>query len=180
MISNFRPLQFSVYKGFSGKFGAVQLNYQPPHFYRDREKDFTGELALDQNGKLLDQAGWKQREGAIFVEAAPASGANKYDWDKKVTFALSVTDMGKIVHFLVTGKEVSLMHDPGMKTDSQGAIKKFLNLTSPKGLLDGGAVLQLSQTRGEEKLSHIVPLSPDECIVVKELLQRAIPAALKW
>lgn len=176
-----RPLQYAVYKGMSGKFGAVQFNFQPPHFYRDREKDFTGDRALDQDGKLLEAQGWRQREGAIFVEAAPTTGANKYDWDQKITFALSVTDMGKIVHFLTTGKDLSVMHDPGAKTEKQGTVKKYLNLQSPKGLLEGGAMLQLSQqTTGEDRVSHTIPLSPDECMVIRQLLLTAISGALNW
>lgn len=175
-----RPLQYAVYKGMSGKFGAVQFNFQPAHYYREKEKDFDGSRALDQNGRLLEDQGWRQREGAIFVEAAPTTGQNKYDWDRKITFALSVTDMGKIVHFLASGKDVSIMHDPGAKTEKQGSVKKYLNLTSPKGILDGGAMLQLSQQSGEEKLSHTVPLSPDECIVIRQLLLTAVSAALQW
>lgn len=179
-MSNSRPLQYAVYKGMSGKFGAVQFNFQPPHYYREKEKDFTGDRALDQDGRLLEQAGWKQREGAIFVEVAPTSGQNKYDWDRKINFALSVTDMGKIIHFLASGKDTSIMHDPGAKTDKQGSVKKYLNLSSPKGILDAGAMLTLSQTSDQDKLQHTVPLSPDECIVLRQLLLSAVPAALQW
>lgn len=176
-----RPLQYAVYKGMSGKFGAAQFNFQKPHFYnRDGEKDFVGDRALDTDGRLLESQGWKQREGAVFVEVATTVGPNKYDWEHKITFALSVTDMGKIVHFLTTGKDLSIMHDPGAKTDKQGSVKKFLNLSSPKGLLEGGAMLQLSQTAEDTKTSHTVPMSPDECIVLKQLLARAISAALNW
>lgn len=164
----------------SGKFGAVQFNFQPAHYYREKEKDFDGSRALDQDGRLLENQGWRQREGAIFVEVAPTTGQNKYDWDRKITFALSVTDMGKIVHFLATGKDLSIMHDPGAKSDRAGSVKKFLNLTSPKGLLEGGAMLQMSQTSEEDKLTHVVPLSPDETIVIRQLLLTAISAALQW
>lgn len=175
-----KPLQYAVYKGMSGKFGALQLNFQPPHYYKDRDKDFTGTQALDSKGRVMEDQGWKQREGAIFVEAAPTVGANKYDWDQKITFALSVTDMGKIVHFLVSAKDLNIMHDPGAKSESAGAVKKYLNMSSPKGLMDGGAMLSLSQQKGSEKITHTIPLSPDECIVIRQLLMAAIPSALAW
>lgn len=175
-----RPLQYSIYKGMSGKFGAVQFNLQPAHYYKDKLKDFTGDQALDDQGKLRETAGWKQREGAVFVEVAPSVGSNKYDWEQKITFALSVTDMGKIVHFLSTGKDTSIMHDPGAKTETAGAVKKFLNLSSPKGILEGGCMLQLSQTKGSEKIGHTVPLTPDECLVVRQLLLSAISTSLNW
>lgn len=177
---NTRPLQYAIYKGMTGKFGAVQFNFQPAHYYRDKEKDFTGDKALDSENRVLDSQGWKQREGAVFVEVAPAVGSNKYDWEQKITFALSVTDMGKIIHFLTTGKDCSIMHDPGAKTEKQGTVKKFLNLTSPKGILEAGCMLQLSQTSGNEKISHTVPLTPDECLVVRQLLATAVGSALLW
>jgi hypothetical protein len=175
-----RPLQYAVYKGMSGKNGAVQFNFQPPHYYKDKEKDFAGTRALDQDGRLLEAQGWRQREGAVFVEAAPTVGPNKYDWDQKITFALSVTDMGKIVHFLTTGKDLSIMHDPGAKSDTQGQVKKYFNITSPKGLLEGGALLTLSQNGVKGEMRHTIGLTPDECMVLRQLLLTAIPGALQW
>lgn len=181
MASN-RPLQYAVYKGMSGKFGAAQFNFQPAHFYKDRDKDFTGKFALDAQGKLLEDQGWKQREGAVFIEVAPPLGGNKYDWEqgKKITMALSVTDMGKIVHHLSSGTECKIMHDPGAKTATQGAVKKYLNLSSPEGIMTRGTLLSLSQDSGGDKNNVTVPLSPDECIVVRQLLLTAISRALQW
>jgi len=37
-----RPLQYAIYKGMAGKWGAIQLNLQPPHFYSGKNKDYTG------------------------------------------------------------------------------------------------------------------------------------------
>jgi hypothetical protein len=179
---NYKPLQYAIYKGMTGKFGAIQLNLQPPHFYRDGQKgkDFTGEHALNDEGHVKEDQGWKVREGAIFIEVAPTVGQNKYDWDNKINFALSVTDMGKIALFLSTGNDTSIMHDPGAKTDKQGATKKYLNLTSPRGIVEAGAMLNLSQVTGDVKQQYTVPMSPDECLVIKQLILAAIPAALNW
>lgn len=179
---NYKPLQHAIYKGMSGKNGALQLNLQRPHFYKEgtKLKDFTGQDALDENGYLLDKEGWKVREGAIFIEVAPTVGPNKYDWENKINFALSVTDIGKIVLFLSTGESVSIMHDPGAKTEKQGATRKYLNLSSPGGLLEKGCLLNLSQSTGEQKTQYMVPMTPDECLVIKQLLIAAIPATLNW
>jgi hypothetical protein len=175
-----RPLQYAVYKGMSGKFGAAQFNFQLPHFYKGKDKDFTGDKALDQYGKLMEVEGWRQREGAVFLEVAPPLGSNKYDWDKKITMALSVTDMGKIVHHLTSGKDCALTHDPGAKTDKQGEVKKYLNMSSPEGIMDRGTMLRLSMDNAGEKVNYTVPLSPDECMVVRQLMLTAIGRALQW
>lgn len=173
-----KPLQYSVYKGMGGKFGAVQFNFQKPHYYRDREKDFEGRVALDNTGKLKDD--WKQREGAIFLEATSANGKNSYDWEQKITLALSVTDMSKLALGLTNGQKIEIMHDPGAKTVNQGAVVKHLTLESPKGIQVAGAILTVSQKNGDDVRRHTIPLSPDECLAIRTLLLAAIPKALAW
>ena len=179
-----KPQRFSVYKGMGGKFGALQLNLQLPHFYKDgqttREKDFTGEKALDKNGNLNKDTGWQAREGSVFLEMASASGKNQYDWNNKITFALSVADMSEIIYFLTTDKETKIMHDPGAKTEKQGSVHKYLNFTSPEGVIEKGCLVQLTMVEGDKKTSHMVPLSPDECIAMRFLLQAGIARALNW
>jgi hypothetical protein len=175
-----KPQQYSVYKGMGGKFGALQLNLQLPHFYRGKEKDFTGEKALDKDGNLNKTGDWQQREGAVFLEMTSAVGPNKYDWEKKITFALSVSDMAKLISFFTTEKDCSIMHDPGAKTDKQGTVKKFLNLKSPGGVSEAGCMVQLTESEGTDKTTHTVPLTPDECVAVRCLLQGGISRALGW
>lgn len=173
-----KPLQYAVYKGVGGKFGAVQFNLQRPHFYRGRDKDFTGAQALDGEGRLVND--WKQREGAIFVEAASASGKNVYDWESKITMAMSVNDMGKIVHALTTTGNVDIMHDPGAKTDKAGLTSKHLKLYSKEGVMKAGCLLTLIQTTGGNTIKHTVPVAPDECIIIRQLFASAIPSSLQW
>jgi len=104
--------------------------------------------------------------------------------------ALSVNDMGKIVFYLKTAPftvpegtkapdGLSIMHDPGAKSDSAGAVKKFFNLNSPKGT-KAGCLLSISMVSGGETLRHTVPLTGDEVLVLSTLLQSAIPSALNW
>lgn len=172
-----QPLQYAIYKGTGGKFGAVQFNQQIPHYYRDKTKDFSGALALEDTGKLKD--GWNRREGAVFMEIAPTKDKNIYDWENKVIIALSVTDMGKILHALVTGEKCTIMHDPGAKSETQGAVKKFLNIESPNGTI-AGVMLSVTQTTGGDKRGATVPLTGDEVLVLKQLLQSAVSRALAW
>lgn len=174
-----RPLQYAVYKGTGGKFGAIQLNLQEPHFYEvdGKKRDFTGNEALDANGRPKE--GWRVREGAIFLEMTSAKGKNVYDWENKIVFALSVNDMGKLAFALLTGEEVSLMHDPNAKTQSQGTVTKSLKVSSPKGT-KAGCLWTLSMTSGGQTVKHTVPLTGDEVVVVGQLLRSAISKALNW
>ena len=71
------------------------------------------------------------------------------------------------------------MHDPGAKSETQGKIKKNLNVASPKGT-SNGCMVRASYTAAGETKSHQVPLSGDELIVMKELLASAVPQMLKW
>lgn len=180
-----KPLQYAIYKGMGGKYGAVQANFQPPHYYRvaedgRNEKDFSGSRALDATGRLRDGENWKQREGAVFLEATSPSGPNQYDWEQKVTVALSVTDMSKLALGLTTGKETKIMHDPGAKTERAGVTTKHITLRSPDGIMNRGAMLEVSQKTGDTRRNHTIPLSPDECLSLRTLLMSAIPKALAW
>jgi len=171
-----RSLQYSIYKGMTGNWGAMQLNLQPPHYYKGKQKDFSGREALD--GYSLRE-GWKEREGNIFMDITSTKDKNVYDWENKIAISLSSTDIGKILHCMYTGQECKIMHDPGAKTQSQGLVRKNLQITSPKGTANG-CMIRVSQTAGGQRKDHSVPLSGDELIVMKELLQASIPFVLGW
>jgi hypothetical protein len=171
-----KSLQYALYKGMSGKWGSIQFNLQPPHFYKGKEKDYTGSQAL-KDGKLVE--GWDQREGCIFLDAASTKAPNVYDWENKVVLALSVNDMGKLLFTLATGEPCNIMHDPGAKSENQGQVKKFLNVTSPQGL-KSGVMFQVTQSQGDTKKSHSIPVSADEVMVLRSLLTAAISRSLGW
>ncbi len=171
------PLQYAVYKGVKGKFGAVQFNLQAPHYFKDREKDFTGAKAFGEDGKLKE--GWKIREGAVFMEITSTKEPNVYDWENKITVALSTNDLGKVLFGLKTGNETKLMHDPGAKSESAGAVQKHVNISSPNGTAEG-CMIRVSQTSAGQTKSHTVPLSGDELLVLATLVQSAISRSLNW
>lgn len=177
-----RTLQYNIYKGTGGKWGAVQFSFQRPHYYKGKEKDYTGNVALNANG--YPSEGWSEREGAVFVQACTATGDNVYNWEEKVIFALSVTDMGKILQTLnQEGKQIDfkLMHDPGAKSAHQGETQKHLTLyTKTSGLCENGGLLTLREKTKTATREHKVPLTADEAVVLKQLLTTAISAALNW
>jgi len=185
------PMQWAVYKGVTGKFGAIQITPQAPHHFKGKEKSFNEK---DQNGVSIWEVsdgrrklkeGWSSRDGCLFLNITSAIDKNVYDWEKKIVFALSVNDMGQLLYFLTLGTNpkgentLSLMHDPGAKSEAQGAIKKFMQLYSPDGTAKGCMVTLKQRTGGEER-EHKVPLDGSEALTLRALLQAAIPQALNW
>jgi len=185
------PMQWAVYKGVTGKFGAIQITPQAPHHYKGKEKSFNekdkdGESIFEVvDGRRKLKEGWSSRDGCLFLNIASAKDKNVYDWENKIVFALSVSDMGQILYFLTMGcdpkgnESLSLMHDPGAKSESQGAVKKFMRLYSPKGVAKGCMVTMTQQSGGQER-KHEVPLDGAEAMTLRSLLQAAIPQALNW
>lgn len=113
------------------------------------------------------------------MEITSAKGKNEYDWNSKIIFALSVNDIGQILHTLVTGEECRLMHDPGAKTEAQGAVKKYMTISSPQGTTKG-VMIHAAQQSGGEKRSHTVPVSGAEVLVLRTLFQEATAKMLAW
>jgi hypothetical protein len=176
-----KPLQYAIYKGVRGNFGAVQFNFQRPHYYKatdTKDKDYNGIKALDGSGKLQD--GWRQREGAVFIEATSAVGNNQYDWDQKITFACSINDMGRLILALTTGDPLDLMHDPGAKTEREGDTRKHVKLFSKGNPVKTGCIMTVTESSGKVEKEHKVPLSADECVVLRQLFLTACSKALDW
>jgi hypothetical protein len=174
------PQQYAIYKGMGGKFGAAQFNLQLPHKFcaKCKKRDYTGNsLKCSECTEDLSV-----REGAVFLEVTSAKDKNVYDWSKKVTIALSVTDLSKLLYGIRTaseGSEVKLLHDPGAKTETMGKVQKHLTLSSPKGP-SAGFMLSVAQIGGQDKLQHTVPLSAEEALTIATLFQAAIARTLAW
>lgn len=191
------PLQYAVYKGMGGKFGAAQFNLQPAHRHclQCKKRYFTDdnvEYGKNTEGKGVilcpaDHSELQVREGTVFLEVTSAKEKNIYDWTKKITIALSTTDLSKLLYGFRTGcsnsegepTEVKLLHDPGAKTETMGKVQKHLTLSSPKGP-SVGFMLNLAEFGGQEKLIHTVPLLPEEALVLCTLFQAAIVKMLAW
>lgn len=180
------PLQLAFYKGMGGKWGALQLNPQKPHYYvkgknlKNYEGKFIPDAWLEQNPNLTKDD-LSSREGAIFLEITSTVDKNKYDWKNKVTIALSVSDLSKCLLALEgAAPKAKIMHDPGAKSASEGKIQKHLEISSPKGIKEGCMVNVSEVHAGGQAKRHTVPLSADEVRLLAVAIRGFVPVALGW
>lgn len=181
------PLQLAFYKGAGGKHGALQFNLQKPHYYAKSNPKLK-----NYDGKFIPKE-WKDefpnitkddltsREGALFMEITSATGANEYNWDKKVVIALSIDDLGKMLIVLDgLADESKIMHDPGAKSSSAGKVQKFLTISSPQGIKTGVIVSAMQKDAEGNQVSHSVPLSAAEARILGTCIRAVIPHTLAW
>lgn len=193
------PLKYQVYKGISGKYGAVQFSPSQPCFYctsNKKHKFYTGEVVRKANFSSKTQCPIEgcsgtlsSREGSIFIEMAPTTAPNVYNWDKKIMFSLSIKDAGQLLLAMKRGESVTLTHDPQAGTQNKGKIVKKLNYYVKD--VKQGALLSLEESRkqanegdeakeGNGKKNYMVPLTADEVLVLASLLQAYLPFMLSW
>jgi hypothetical protein len=151
-------MDYRVYKGKTGKFGAIQ---------------FSAPTSADND---------KNKPGVIFINIANALAPDSYDWKNKIIMALNLTDLSAILHFFVTagsGASLSLYHDPDKGKSNEGTRAKQLNIFTKDGVL-GGMMITCSQKMDNGTITCKVPLSGPEVICLKTLLEWALPRMLNW
>jgi hypothetical protein len=160
------PLQYTLFKGVTGKFGALRLNLKKAYTDDRREKD----------------------DGCVFLEMAPAVGANQYDWDgSKIIIALSIVDIPKIILYLrapghnafqKSDGKLKIYHDKGAGTSTRG--QDTTNLTIDKPANRDSFFFSIFQNRNGTSKTAQVPVSADEAIAIGTLLQTSIPLIQAW
>jgi hypothetical protein len=136
------PTSFSVYK----KSAAAQLNLILP---RRNEK------------------GCIDKEGAVLIEVAKATGEKQYDWTKKIVFAFGMNDF--CMFFDNPENPPRLIH----KLDE---VVKSLEFKQGEAQYAGTYMMSLSD--GQNKIS--VPLSGGEYQIITRLFSCAIPKIIGW
>lgn len=166
------PLQYKLYKGVRGKFGAMRLNLKK---------------AWSKTDPSIRKA-----EGCVFLEMAPATGPNIYDWQQqKMVIALSITDIPKIIMYLrmpthqmftdrkdPTRKNLKIYHDRGAGTQNEGVNTKTLKIDRPEGA--NNFFFSMYEKDKDVYTTATVTVSPDESIAIVLLLQSAVSKILAW
>jgi hypothetical protein len=160
------PLQFALFKGVTGKFGALRLNLKKAYTDDRREKD----------------------DGCLFLEMAPAVGKNQYDWENsKVIMALGMVDIPKILMYIrapghkmfeKNNGKLKIYHDKGAGTANRG--QETINLTIDKPADRDNFFWSVYQKKGDTTKTATVTVSHDESLAIATLLQTALPLLIMW
>lgn len=150
--------QFALHKG---KSGAAQFSPIAP----------TWEEKPGKDGAVLHKC---VREGAIFLEVAKLlgkdpNGNDTFDWKNKISFALGVPDVCKILDGFFTNTKFELYHETG-----DGS--KKLIFTPGEGNYEGTWRMMLSAS-GQ---TVTVPMSPGEAAFFIELVRASPRKMLGW
>lgn len=171
-----RPFEYKIYKGISGKHGAIQFSILPPCYECSKcgkKSSIWKHPEVDRpcNGKM------REKEGAVFIKATSAIGPNQYDWDSQISFALGIPDIGQILNAVALHAKVTIFHRPMREGSNQ--ISKKLQLNPAKD--DGGYYFEINQAKGKSiTRTHKVPISSEEMRILTILLTAAVPMILKW
>eukprot|EP00891_Asterochloris_glomerata_P002235 jgi/Astpho2/2235/Aster-03216 len=154
---------WKVYK--SG--GALSVKFIKPRW---RTTD-SGALAMDRAG-----AGFLEFAKAA-AESGSSPGERRYDWDRRVTISLGITELGELMYSLSTGENSKpFYHDTHKgKAGMEGTEVKQLTV---QPTTSGGRGMFLNMTgkrRGEPDQKVNVKIDSAEIEVLKALLQFAIP-----
>ena len=166
------PIQYKIYKGMGGNHRAMRLSLKRPYTNTNLSKP----------------------EGCVFLEMAPATGKNNYDWEnQKVMIALSITDIPKIILFLRSssnamfnedrdeeGSHCRIYHDKGAGSATQGQHVTTLDIFKSSDPSKTNFFFSMSQKINGSQSRASVPVSPDEAVAIGTLLQAAVPIIMSW
>lgn len=128
--------QFAIYKGLTGKFGAIQAKLMRPRIEEGRD-------------------------GGVLLEVAKTVGKNSYDWGNKLLFALGVSDIQYILGHDYREDKLKLTHakDGNTKTMVLAPGNKGTFFFSFYGQTKSGEDFEMSMpiSRGEWRVfTHIL------------------------
>lgn len=127
------------------------------------------------------QFDFNKEKKSVFVEAAKQKGTEQgFDWQNKLTFKLSTTDMAKLLTVL-HGKlpSVELFHDPGKGSYASAAEVKNSALSIARGAR--GFYFKLStQMKAGTVTAISLGVTEDEAVVLQLLLEEAVRKSYGW
>ncbi|KAK9820828.1 hypothetical protein WJX74_010313 [Apatococcus lobatus] len=124
------------------------------------------------------------RAGTLLVEVAPAQqgtgtrpGERRYEWDSKVTFALSASELGEMIASQGRGIQ-PIFHDPGMNTGAQGQkTKSFRYQLMSQDSQDLYLQVEMNES-GKQQQRYGLPVTRGEHEVITRIAKFIIPHLL--
>lgn len=127
-----------------------------------------------------DAQNYIEKEGAILIEAAPASGKTPeglpiYNWDKsaKMTFALGMQD----IEALLEDRDVAKLFHKDQRNLSNPAFDKSLIVSAPSPSFDKWKLVLSDKVQNK---SVTVIASEGKILILKRLLIAAVPYLIGW
>lgn len=117
---------------------------------------------------------------SVFVEISHQNGERSFDWANKITFKLSLMELGKLLSVLKgRAPQVQLYHDPS-KGDYALA-KEMKNATLALSRSDYGYFLKITQQGQDGKLNTIqTNFTEDEGIILEVVFAKAVTEIAGW
>ena len=160
-----RPVTFASYVIYKGK-GAASIKLIPPSFAP--VTGGSGSLIVDKQGGML-------------LELASATSPREYDWQKKGTFLLDVTECGELVS-MDPRVGCEFFHDPNLNDQSKsGQISKRMSWKPSqdgRGMFLSLVVNDKQQQGAAASTTFSVPVTWAELEVVRSVSRYAIPMFL--
>jgi len=129
----------------------------------------------------VGSAVFMEKEGGLLLEFAPSVSQRVYDWQSKSSFCLNVGEMGSILA-LPAGDSAEFFHDPNKgkgATAQEGQVSKILRLQPANAQNSRDVFMSLDiRQQGQSSSRVMVPLSPGEFAVLKEIIRYSIPRSL--
>ena len=141
-----RPGVLKLYKGK----GAAAFSLLPPRW---------------------DEKGYMSKHGGVLLEVAPGVGRQQWDWNQKITFAISIADICNLLDADPAKRRIFHEHQ-----DSP----KVLEFRPGEGQYAGTYTLNLTEGKGDNRKSLMVPFSNGEYQVLMRLLMQTVPLLLGW
>jgi len=149
------------------------------------QQNYENKFAIYKPNKTTSgsavQFDFNKEKKSVFVDAAKQKANEQvFDWQNKLSFKLSTTDMAKLL-VVLRGKlpSLELFHDPGKGSYASSADTKNSTLSLSKG--ERGYYLKLSTQKKTGEVTAInIGISEDEAIVLQLLMEEAIRKSYGW
>lgn len=124
---------------------------------------------VDDSGKLL-------KEGSVLLEVAPAQGEKSYDWSKKISFAISRSDIVLLMDNPSSPQRI--FHVPPSDPNKS----KSLEFVPGEGRYTGTYMMKISQSdkSSDVNMYYTVPVSAGEYYCIQSLLMGSLRYLIGW
>lgn len=116
--------------------------------------------------------------GLLLKIAKQNPNSRSFDWKNATLFSLSITDIAAIVNGLNNRTEVKLFHDAAKFAGAKNPVQKGLNIAFNDQYKN--FYFSLWRKSGNDTITVGIPVSNEEALAIRVLMQWALPRILQW